>query len=81
MLSFIPSDTQPAQDANVRGSAGEAFAAPTTMLVEAALRGESGSNVATRGYAFIAAEPVLFKGEVVGAVVVQKSERALLALH
>ena len=32
----------------------------------------------TRGYAFIAAEPVFFKGEVVGAVVVQKSERALL---
>jgi two-component system sensor histidine kinase ChvG len=78
LLSFISSDTQPAQDAYVRGSALEAFAAPTSMLVEAALRGESGSNVAKRGYAFIAAEPVLFKGEVVGAVVVQKSERALL---
>ncbi len=78
LLSFIPSDIQSEQDANFRGSTGEAFAAPTTMLVEAALRGESGSNVTTRGYAFIAAEPVFFKGEVVGAVVVQKSERALL---
>ena len=44
LLSFIPSDIQFEQDANFRGSTGEAFVVPTTMLVEAALRGESGSN-------------------------------------
>ena len=78
LLSFVPSEFQSEQDVNDQGSAEDAFASPNSMLVDAALRGESGFHVTKRGHAFIAAEPVLFRDKVVGAVVVQKSEREIL---
>ncbi len=47
-------------------------------IVDAALRGEAGSDVSGTGDDFTVAEPVFYEGEVVGVIVLQKSEQALL---
>ena len=77
LLSFLSADPHADLDSKRKIDVGEASRVSTSLLVDAALIGESGSNVIQGNNEFIAAAPVFFQDEAVGVVVVQKSERAI----